>query len=152
MRVNSGPESYGTRSPMMLEAKAENIAKIENWIDSRKAAYWRWGTNPSDSLKSAFTHKPTHLFLLTDGIFQQRNTDITPIVGDLIKSLNSAKETQISTLAVGDPLRGTLAETTLMIIAYENGGTYTYIDPLAASFDSSIFSTSSPTVPTTKNP
>ena len=73
-------------------------------------------------------------------------------MGDLIKSLNSAKETQISTLAVGDPLRGTIAETTLMIIAYENGGTYTYIDPLAASFDSSIFSAPGSTIPTTKNP
>ena len=150
MRVNRSLESYGTRSPMMLEAKAENIAKIENWIDSRKAAY-RWeGTNPSDSLKSAFTHKPTHLFLLTDGEFHFRKGD--PEVGDLIKSLNSTKETKISTLAVGDPVRGTTGEMRLMLIAYENGGAYTYIDPLAASFDSSIFSAPAPTIPTTKNP
>ena len=137
----------GTRSPVMLEANAANISKVSDWIDSRLAG---GGTNPSDSLKSAFTHKPTHLFLLTDGEFRVRKGD--PKVGDLIKSLNSAKETTVNTLAVGDPLRGTTAEASLMIIAYENGGAYTFIDPLAASFDSSIFSAPAPTTPTTKNP
>jgi hypothetical protein len=137
----------GTRSPVMLEANAANIAKVGEWIDSRKAM---GGTNPSDSLKSAFTHKPTELFLLTDGEFRIHKGD--PRVGELIKSLNSAKEAKVNTLAVGDPLRGTTAEATLMIIAYENGGTYTFIDPLAASFDSSIFSVPAPTTPTPKNP
>ena len=151
------PESPGTRSPVMLDAKAENIAKIENWIDSRKAGRWpgaKPGTNPSDSLKSAFTHKPTHLFLLTDGKFvlpsgSREFADITPMVGDLIKSLNSAKETQISTLAVGDPLRGTAAEAGLMIIAAENGGTYTFINPSAPGSDS-LFSV--PSVPSSTGP
>ncbi len=136
-----------TRSPVMLEANAANISKVSDWIDSRLAG---GGTNPSDSLKSAFTHKPTDLFLLTDGEFRIRKGD--PKVGDLIKSLNSAKETTVNTLAVGDPLRGTTAEASLMIIAYENGGGYTFIDPLAASFDSSIFSAPAPAAPTTKNP
>ena len=137
----------GTRSPVMLEANAANISKVSDWIDSRLAG---GGTNPSDSLKSAFTHKPTHLFLLTDGEFRIRKGD--PKVGDLIKSLNSAKETTVNTLAVGDPLRGTTAEASLMIIAYENGGAYTFVDPLAASFEASIFSAPAPTIPTTKNP
>ena len=164
MRLNRSterfrPESYGIRAPMMLDAKAENIAKIENWIDSRRAGGWP-GTNPSDSLKSAFTHKPTHLFLLTDGQFvlpseRRKLADITPMVGDLINELNSAKETQINTLAVGDPLRGTVAEAGLMIIAAENGGTYTFIDPLAPGADSLFSAPPAPTaepVPTTNNP
>jgi prepilin-type N-terminal cleavage/methylation domain-containing protein len=159
MRVNLNPESYGIRAPMMLDAKAENIAKIENWIDSRKAGGWP-GTNPSDSLKSAFTHEPSHLFLLTDGQFvlpsgSREFTDITPMVGDLIKSLNSAKETQINTLAVGDPLKGTVTEAGLMIIARQNGGTYTFIDPSASGSDSLFSAPPAPAAgpaPTTKNP
>ncbi len=135
-----------TRSPVMLEANTANIAKVGDWIDSRLA---RGGTNPSDSLKSAFTHKPTELFLLTDGEFRIRKGD--PRVSELIQSLNSGKETKINTLAVGDPLRGTTAEASLMIIAKENGGTYTFIDPLAASFDTP--SPAPPTLaPTTKKP
>jgi prepilin-type N-terminal cleavage/methylation domain-containing protein len=141
----------GIRSPVMLEANAANIAKVTEWIDSRKAG---GGTNPSDSLKSAFTHKPTHLFLLTDGEFRVRKGD--PKVGELIQSLNSSKEAKINTLAVGDPLRGTPAEAGLMIIAAENEGTYTFIDPLAASFDSLFSAPSAPPstgpTPTTKNP
>jgi|GEM_PF-1148033 len=141
----------GARSPVMLEANVANIAKVAEWIDSRKAG---GGTNPSDSLKSAFTHKPTHLFLLTDGEFRVRKGD--PKVGELIQTLNSSKETKLNTLAVGDPLRGTPAEAGLMIIAYENGGSYTFIDPLAASFDSLFSAPSAPAstgpTPTTKNP
>lgn len=141
----------GARSPVMLEANIANIAKVAEWIDSRKAG---GGTNPSDSLKSAFTHKPTHLFLLTDGEFRVRKGD--PKVGELIQTLNSSKETKLNTLAVGDPLRGTPAEAGLMIIAYENGGSYTFIDPLAASFDSLFSAPSAPAstgpTPTTKNP
>lgn len=141
----------GARSPVMLEANVANIAKVAEWIDSRKAG---GGTNPSDSLKSAFTHKPTHLFLLTDGEFRVRKGD--PKVGELIQTLNSSKETKLNTLAVGDPLRGTPAEAGLMIIAYENGGSYTFIDPLAASFDSLFSAPSAPAstgpTPTTKKP
>ena len=133
-----------TRSPVMLEANTANIAKVGDWIDSRLA---RGGTNPSDSLKSAFTHKPTELFLLTDGEFRIRKGD--PRVSELIQSLNSGKETKINTLAVGDPLRGTTAEASLMIIAKENGGTYTFIDPLAASFDTPASALSTPASPTT---
>ena len=143
MRLNE------TRSPVMLESNAANITKVGEWIDSRKAF---GGTNPSDSLKSAFTHKPTELFLLTDGEFRIRKGD--PRVSELIQSLNSGKETKINTLAVGDPLRGTTAEAALMIIAKENGGTYTFIDPLAASFDTPASALSTPTspTPTTKKP
>ncbi len=129
----------GTRSPVMLDANAANIGKVGAWIDSRLA---RGGTNPSDSLKSAFTHKPTELFLLTDGEFRTRKGD--PKIGTLLQSLNSSKETRINTLAVGDPLRGTPAEAALMIIAKENGGTYTFIDPLTPSLETPSPVTSSP--------
>ena len=118
MRIND------IRSPVMLESNLGNINKVSEWIDSRRA---RGGTDPSDSLKSAFTHKPTELFLLTDGEFRVRKDE--PSVRALIQSLNANKATKINTLAIGDPLRGTTTEATLMIIAQENGGTYTFIDP-----------------------
>ena len=118
MRIND------IRSPVMLESNLANINKVSEWIDSRRA---RGGTDPSDSLKSAFTHKPTELFLLTDGEFRVRKDE--PSVQALIQSLNANKATKINTLAIGDPLRGTTTEATLMIIAQENGGTYTFIDP-----------------------
>ena len=118
MRIND------IRSPVMLESNLANINKVSEWIDSRRA---RGGTDPSDSLKSAFTHKPTELFLLTDGEFRVRKDE--PSVQALIQSLNANKATKINPLAIGDPLRGTTTEATLMIIAQENGGTYTFIDP-----------------------
>ena len=118
MRIND------VRAPIMLESNTANIAKVSEWIDSRRA---RGGTDPSDSLKSAFTHKPTELFLLTDGEFRVRKDE--PTIRQLIQSLNSAKATKINTLAIGDSLRGTETEASLMIIAQENGGTYTFIDP-----------------------
>ena len=118
MRIND------VRAPIMLESNTANIAKVSEWIDSRRA---RGGTDPSDSLKSAFTHKPTELFLLTDGEFRVRNDE--PSIRELIQSLNATKATKINTLAIGDSLRGTPAEASLMIIAQENGGTYTFINP-----------------------
>ncbi len=118
MRIND------VRAPIMLESNQANIAKVSEWIDSRRA---RGGTDPSDSLKSAFTHKPTELFLLTDGEFRVRNDE--PSIRELIQSLNATKATKINTLAIGDSLRGTPAEASLMIIAQENGGTYTFINP-----------------------
>ena len=118
MRIND------IRSPIMLESNLANINKVSEWIDSRRA----WGkTDPSDSLKSAFTHKPTELFLLTDGVFDGRVDNVA--VRELIQSLNANKATKINTIAMGDKLRGTPFEATLMIIAQENGGTYTFIDP-----------------------
>ena len=122
MRIND------IRSPVMLESNLANINKVSEWIDSRRA---RGGTDPSDSLKSAFTHKPTELFLLTDGEFRVRKDE--PSVQALIQSLNANKATKINTLAIGDPLRGTTTEATLMIIAKENGGTYTFIDPATST-------------------
>lgn len=127
MRLNSSRENPGMRSPMMLEANAANISKVKEWINNQRA---RGGTNPTDSLKSAFTHKPTELYLLTDGEFITRRGD--PKVREQIQSLNADRATIIHTLAVGDSLRGTEAEATLMLIAKENGGTYTFIDPQAA--------------------
>ena len=79
-----------------------NIAKDVEWIDSRRRARGN-GTDPSDSLKSAFTHKPTELFLLTDGEFRVRKDE--PTIRQLIQSLNSAKATKINTLAIGDSLQ-----------------------------------------------
>ena len=117
MRIND------IRSPIMLKSNLANINKVSEWIDSRRA----WGkADPSDSLKSAFTHKPTEIFLLTDGVFDGRVDNVA--VRKLIQSLNANKATKINTIAMGDQLRGTPFEATLMIIAQENGGTYTFID------------------------
>jgi hypothetical protein len=50
-------------------------------------------------------------------------------VRDLLNSLNSDKAVKINTLGIGDLLRGREGETVLMLIAKDNGGTYTFIDP-----------------------
>ena len=122
MRINN------IRSPIMLESNQANINKVSEWINSRRAY---GSTDPSDSLKSAFTHKPTELFLLTDGKFDNKVNSSE--VRALIQSLNADKATKINTLAMGDLLRGTTDEASLMIIAKENGGTYTFIDPATST-------------------
>ena len=88
MRIND------IRSPVMLESNLANINKVTEWIDSRRAY---GSTDPSDSLKSAFTHKPTELFLLTDGKFDNKVNSSE--VRALIQSLNADKATKINTLA-----------------------------------------------------
>ena len=108
----------------MLEATPDNILRMSEWLKSQKA---QGGTDPSDSIKSAFSHKPTELFLLTDGAFRTRKDE--PAVRDLLNSLNSDKAVKINTLGIGESLRGREGETVLMLIAKDNGGTYTFIDP-----------------------
>jgi prepilin-type N-terminal cleavage/methylation domain-containing protein len=108
----------------MLEATPDNILRMSEWLKSQKA---QGGTDPSDSIKSAFSHKPTELFLLTDGAFRTRKDE--PAVRDLLNSLNSDKAVKINTLGIGESLRGREGETALMLIAKDNGGSYTFIDP-----------------------
>jgi hypothetical protein len=108
----------------MLEATPDNILRMSEWLKSQKA---QGGTDPSDSIKSAFSHKPTELFLLTDGAFHTRKDE--PAVRDLLNSLNSDKAVKINTLGIGESLRGREGETALMLIAKDNGGSYTFIDP-----------------------
>jgi len=117
-------ESEAMPSAAMLEATPTNIQRMSEWLQSRKA---QGGTDPSDSIKSAFSHKPTELFLLTDGAFRTRRDD--PPVRDLLSSLNADKAVKVNTLGIGELLRGREGETALMLIAKENGGIYTFIDP-----------------------
>ena len=117
----------------MLEATLDNIQRMSEWLNSQKA---QGGTDPSDSIKSAFTHKPTELFLLTDGAFRTGRDE--PTIRELMGSLNADKSVVAHTLALGEELRGRESETTLMLIAKENGGTYTFIDPSANSPDPTI--------------
>jgi len=117
----------------MLEATPDNILRMSEWLKSQKA---QGGTDPSDSIKSAFSHKPTELFLLTDGAFRTRKDE--PAVRDLLNSLNSDKAVKINTLGIGDLLRGREGETVLMLIAKDNGGIYTFIDPSANTPGSTI--------------
>ena len=107
----------------MLEATPDNIQRMSEWLNSQEA---QGRTNPSDSIKSAFTHDPTELFLLTDGAFPAKRNETS--VRDLLNALNPDKSVKINTFGVGEALRGE-GETTLMLIAKENGGVYTFIDP-----------------------
>jgi Mg-chelatase subunit ChlD len=116
-----------------LEATPDNIRRMSEWLRTREA---RGGTDPSESLKFAFSHKPTELFLLTDGAFQPRRDE--PSVRGLLNSLNSDRSVKINTLGVGESLRGREGETVLMLIAQENGGVYTFIDPSANSLDPAV--------------
>ena len=117
----------------MLEATPDNIRRMSEWLRTREA---RGGTDPSDSINSAFSHKPTELFLLTDGAFQTRRGE--PTVRGLLNSLNTDKSVKINTLGIGESLRGREGETVLMLIAQENGGVYTFIDPNANSLDPAV--------------
>jgi len=123
----------------MLEATPDNILRMSEWLKSQKA---QGGTDPSDSIKSAFSHKPTELFLLTDGAFRTRKDE--PAVRDLLNSLNSDKAVKINTLGIGDLLRGREGETVLMLIAKDNGGTYTFIDPSTNAPDPVVPAPSAP--------
>ena len=114
----------------MLEATPDNILRMSEWLKTQEA---RGGTNPSDSIKSAFLHKPTELFLVTDGAFRTRRDE--PAVKDLLNSLNSDNSVKVNTLGIGESLRGRESETVLMLIAQENGGIYTFVDPSVNSPD-----------------
>ena len=126
-------DSEAMPASAMLEATPANIQRMSEWLNAREA---RGGTNPSESIKSAFSHKPTEVVLLTDGAFRTGRDE--PAVRDLINSLNSAKSVNVNTWGVGEPLRGREGETALMLIAKENGGIYTFIDPATLAPDPAI--------------
>ena len=50
---------------------------------------------------------------------------------DTVKQLNASQNVKVNTLGLGDEIRGRRGEALLMIIAKENGGTYTYVNPEA---------------------
>ena len=103
----------------MLDASPENISRMTEWLDSRDA---QGGTNPIPALEGAFGHEPTEIWLLTDGQFHPR-------VMETVKNLNNGKDIKVNTLGLGEEIRGRRGEALLMIIAKENGGTYTYVNP-----------------------
>jgi hypothetical protein len=94
---------------------------MTEWLDTRDA---RGGTDPIPALNGAFGHEPTEIWLLTDGQFHPR-------VMDTVNQLNAGKDIKVNTLGLGDEIRGRRGEALLMIIAKENGGTYTYVNPEA---------------------
>ncbi|MDP7010250.1 MAG: VWA domain-containing protein [Verrucomicrobiota bacterium] len=136
-------KSEAMPSAAMLEANTGNIQRMSSWVNEQEASGGTW---PSEAIKSAFTHEPTDIFLLTDGNFSairhHRDSD-QPTVHDLINSLNAEKKVKVNTLAVGESLRGQEGETVLMMIAKENGGAYTFIDPNSLAPDP----TSPPPIP-----
>tara|TARA_B100000530_G_scaffold323820_1_gene259983 strand:+ start:337 stop:1776 length:1440 start_codon:yes stop_codon:yes gene_type:complete len=112
-------------SSAMLETSALNIQRMTGWVNEQEA---RGGTRPTEAIKSAFSLEPTDIYLLTDGnfsSFSRRNDE--PSVQQLIGNLNQEKNVKVHTLAIGEHLRGREGETALMLIAKENGGSYTYI-------------------------
>ena len=112
-------------SSAMLETSALNIQRMTGWVNEQEA---RGTTQPNEAIKSAFSHEPTDIYLLTDGDFSSTvGRRGEPPAQQLIASLNQEKKAKVHTLAVGEHLRGREGETALMLIAKENGGTYTYI-------------------------
>ena len=107
----------------MLDATSDNINRMAEWLGTRDA---RGGTDPVPALEGAFGHEPTEIWLLTDGQFHPR-------VLETVKHLNSGKEIKVNTLGLGNEIRGRRGEALLMIIAKENGGTYTYVNPEASA-------------------
>ncbi len=105
----------------MLDASPDNIGRMADWLSTRDA---QGGTDPIPALEGAFGHEPTEIWLLTDGQFH-------PKVMEAVKQLNTGKEIKVNTLGLGDEIRGRRGEALLMIIAKENGGTYTYVNPEA---------------------
>jgi prepilin-type N-terminal cleavage/methylation domain-containing protein len=95
----------------MLDATPNNITRMTEWLDTRDA---RGGTDPIPALNGAFGHEPFH-----------------PRVMDTVNQLNAGKDIKVNTLGLGDEIRGRRGEALLMIIAKENGGTYTYVNPEA---------------------
>ncbi|MDE2680637.1 MAG: prepilin-type N-terminal cleavage/methylation domain-containing protein [Verrucomicrobiota bacterium] len=105
----------------MLDASPDNINRMAEWLGTRDA---QGGTDPIPALNGAFDHEPTEIWLLTDGQFH-------PKVMDTVNKLNPGKDIKVNTLGLGDEIRGRRGEALLMIIAKENGGTYTYVNPEA---------------------
>ena len=108
-------------SSAMLDTTPDNINRMAEWIGTRDA---QGRTDPIPALNGAFGHEPTEIWLLTDGQFHPR-------VMETVNKLNSGKEIKVNTLGLGDEIRGRRGEALLMIIAKENGGTYTYVNPEA---------------------
>ena len=110
-------------SSAMLDSTPENINRMAEWLETRDA---QGGTDPIPALSGAFGHEPTEIWLLTDGQFHPR-------VMETVNKLNSGKEIKVNTLGLGDEIRGRRGEALLMIIAKENGGSYTYVNPEASA-------------------
>jgi len=112
-------EADAMPSSAMLDASPENINRMADWLGTRNA---EGGTDPVPALNGAFSHEPTEVWLLTDGQFRSR-------VIDTVKQLNASQNVKVNTLGLGDEIRGRRGEALLMIIAKENGGTYTFVNP-----------------------
>lgn len=112
-------EADAMPSSAMLEATPANINRMTEWLGTRDA---QGGTDPIPALNGAFGHEPTEIWLLTDGQFHPR-------VMETVNQLNAGKDIKVNTLGLGDEIRGRRGEALLMIIAKENGGTYTYVNP-----------------------
>ena len=110
-------------SSAMLDSTPDNINRMAEWLETRDA---QGGTDPIPALSGAFGHEPTEIWLLTDGQFHPR-------VMETVNKLNSGKEIKVNTLGLGDEIRGRRGEALLMIIAKENGGSYTYVNPEASA-------------------
>ena len=110
-------------SSAMLDSTPDNINRMADWLETRDA---QGGTDPIPALSGAFGHEPTEIWLLTDGQFHPR-------VMETVNKLNSGKEIKVNTLGLGDEIRGRRGEALLMIIAKENGGSYTYVNPEASA-------------------
>ena len=103
-------------------ASPASLTSIAPWINKRSAD---GSTDPREALKAAFeTMKPDTIWLLTDGIFQQRPGMTT--VPALLNKLNEDRNVRINT--VGFHKDRAAVDTSLGPIASAHDGSYRFVD------------------------
>jgi uncharacterized protein with von Willebrand factor type A (vWA) domain len=112
---SSGPTiDFPTNAGAMAPAEINYKREAYEFISKIKA---QGQTDPSDSLKKAFTLQPDVIYILTDGEF-------APMIADLIKQLNAKHKVRINTIcfinADGQKLLKSIAE--------DNNGKYRFVN------------------------
>jgi len=107
-----------------LEPTPENLSRISEWVKEQKSGFGDKGL--WDAIKGGFAQEPTELHILTDGFTNRydKDSDKATDLRTTIAQLNREKSVKVYTYGVGERVFGQESETTLMLIAHENGGTY----------------------------
>ena len=126
---NKNDTDQGPGGAVMKPATSNELQKAYDFIDDQVSK--SGNGDPEQVIKAAFTLEPTEIYLLTDTDYSSRRWPEKNLL-DLFSSLNSEGKVKVNTVLFADQ-RGGDRETMLQLIAKQNGGAYSFIDPSKTS-------------------
>lgn len=109
-----------SREPVMLDATADNVEKVREWIASKSLGP---NTSPYESMKFAAKLEPDAIFLLTDGEFSDYTA---PYLRDFNKKRVAKGKPKIVVHTIG--FFSQKHQMVLERIAKDSGGTYQFVE------------------------